>query len=419
MLVLLLTLVCGQASAASKPKFVVSAPTTAPLAYGKVPVRASLKSNKSAKVRVARFYVNGKLVTTDRRTPFKIKGGVKFDTRKLSKSKPYVTLLVKYEQIKKNGKIAKKSLKKRIRVSFIGSGNVNAKGTPLAPPFGYPLAYSEEFNGNSLDTSIWNDQRYDSLDEGTPGTPAMSRPYNYAEGASYNPNNVSVGDGELTLKLTDDQAPHPSGAGLPRSTGMVNSKNKFSFKYGYVETRAMVPGCNGCWPSFWIMPSTNDNWPPEIDIFEYFQFSVYSKPYPHTVFHWKPDGPEGDDQFEWHTSENDFVPSPKPQEWFVTHPSGKDVNYLNQWHTYGLLWTKDYAEIYVDGKFGARVTGASKLPQEPMYLIYMMAICRVDDDPTGDIINGVDTRQCTPETGASPAGPEMKIDYLRVFSHDT
>lgn len=420
MLVLLLTLVSGQASAASKPKFVVKAPTTAPLAYGKVPVKASLSAKKSAKVRVARFYVNGKLVTTDRRTPFKIKSGVKFDTRKLPVSKPYVTLLVKYEQLKKNGKIAKKSLKKRIRVSFVGgSGNVNAKGAQLSPPFGYPLAYSEDFNGNTLDTSRWNDQRQDSRDEGTPGTPAMSRPFNYAEGAAYNPANVSVGDGELKLKLTDDQAPHSSAGDLTRSTGMVNSENKFSFKYGYVETRAMVPGCAGCWPSFWIMPETNNNWPPEIDIFEYFQFSIYSKPYPHTVFHWTPDGTEGDDQHEWYTSETSNIPSPKPQEWFVTHPSGKDVNYLNEWHTYGLLWTKDYAEIYIDGKFGARVTGASKLPQEPMYLIYMMAICRVDDDPTGDIINGVDTRQCTPETGASPAGPTMKVDYLRVYSNET
>lgn len=418
LLACLLTFVSGQASAGPKPKFVVSAPTTAPQAYGKVSVRAKLKAKKSAKVRIARFYVNGKLVTKDRRRPFKIKRGVRFDTRKLSKSKPYLTLLVKYEQRKKNGKIVKKRLRKRIRVSFVG-GNVKAQATPPSPAFGYPLAFSEEFNGNSLDPSRWNDQRYDSRDEGTPNTPAMSRPFNYAEGAAYNPANVSVDNGELKLKLSDDQAPHPSAAGLPRSTGMVNSQNKFSFKYGYVETRAMVPGCAGCWPSFWMMPTTNNSWPPEIDIFEYFQFSIYSKPYPHTVFHWTPDGDEGDDQHEWYTSETSDIPSPKPQEWFVTHPSGKDVNYLNQWHTYGLLWTKDYAEIYIDGKLGARVTGASKLPQEPMYLIYMMAICRVDDDPTGDIINGVDTRQCTPETGASPAGPTMKVDYLRVYSHDT
>jgi beta-glucanase (GH16 family) len=425
MLVLLLTVVGGQASAASKPKLLVAAPNNAPVAYGNVPVRATLKSKKSAKVSIARFYLNGRLITTDRSYPFSIKRGFKFDTRTLSATKPFLDFLITYEQGKKPGKVTKNSVRKRVRLKLTGlpNPNVSAKGSgstfdPANP--GYPLAYSEEFDGPSLDTSIWNDQRLDSIDENDPLKPAMSRPYNFAEGAAYNPDNVSIEDGKLKLAISDAQAPDPSAAGLSRSTGMVNSRGNFAFKYGYVETRAMVPECNGCWPSFWIMPATGDNWPPEIDIFEFFQFSIYSKKYPHSVFHWTPDGDEGDDQFPEHYNTDDApVPSPKPQEYGVTHPAGVIGNYLNSWHTYGLRWTHDFAEIYVDGKLGARITGASKLPQEPMYLIYMMAICRVDHDPTGDIVNGVDTRQCTPETGTPAAGNEMKVDYMRVYSDDT
>jgi beta-glucanase (GH16 family) len=67
-----------------------------------------------------------------------------------------------------------------------------------------------------------------------------------------------------------------------------------------------------------------------------------------------------------------------------------------------MLWTPDYAEIYFDGKPGARVTGASKLPQEPMYLIYQMAIEKYFDG------------QPSPAAGST-----MKIDYLRVYSNDT
>ncbi|MGH2960558.1 MAG: glycoside hydrolase family 16 protein, partial [Solirubrobacterales bacterium] len=300
LLVFLLTLVSGQASAASKPKFVVSAPTAAPVSYGKIPVRATLKSKKSAKVSIARFYLNGRLITTDRKYPFAIKRGFKFDTRTLPASKPYLDFLISYERGKKPGKVTKKSLKKRVRLAFTGLPfpNVNAKGSGFDPANpGYPLAFNEEFDEPTLDTSIWNDQRTDSIDEETPGTPAMSRPYNYAEGAAYNPDNVSLADGKLRLTISDEQAPDPSAEGLTRSTGMVNSRGKFAFKYGYVETRAMVPECNGCWPSFWIMPASNDNWPPEIDIFEFFQFSIYSRTYPHSVFHWTPDGDEGDDQF--------------------------------------------------------------------------------------------------------------------------
>lgn len=400
MLVLLLTLVSGQASAASKPRFIVSAPTTAPLAYGKVPVKASLGAKKSAKVRVARFYVNGKRVTTDRRTPFKIKSGVKFDTRKLPKSKPYLYLSVTYEQLSKNGKVSKKTLKKRVRVSFIG-GDVTAKGggPRPTPPFGYPLAFSEEFDGTDLDTDVWNDQRYDSLDEQVPGTPAMARPYHLHEGAAYGTDNVSVADGKLNLTLLDQPASDPSAVGFDRSTGMVNSKGKFSFKYGYVETRAWVPECQGCWPTFWIMPSANDDWPPEIDIFEFINVAAYRSQIPHTVFHWKPDGPEGDNQGFEHRYDPDSNPN-KPQEWFVTRPAGETGNFMGQWHTYGLLWTPDYAEIYFDGNLGARVNGASKLPQQSMYLIYQMAIALAKE-------------------GSPAAGSTMKIDYLRVYSRDT
>lgn len=423
LLAYLLLGVAGPAAAAKRPKLVVSSPTLAPTVPGNVAVRANLSAKRSTKVSIARFYVNGRLVTTDRSYPFAIKRGVKFDTRKLPTKRQYLDFLVTYEIGRKPGKVVKRLLKKRVKISFTGfDPNVNAKGQPFDPANpGYPLVFDEKFNGPALDTSMWNNQRTDSIDEETPGTPAMSRPFNYAEGAAYNPDNVSVSGGQLDLRVSDDQAPDPSAGDLTRSTGMVNSKGKFAFKYGYVETRAWVPQCNGCWPSFWIMPATNDNWPPEIDIFEFFQFSIYSKTYPHTVFHWTPDGnDEGDNQFFEHYNSDDApVPSPKPQEYGVTHPAGESGNYLDSWHTYGLHWTPNYVEVYVDGKLGTRINGASKLPQEPMYLIYMMAICRVDTDPSHDVENGGDGRQCTPETGTPDAGESMKIDYLRVYSNDT
>lgn len=404
----LLLAVCGPAAAAPPAKLVVSAPGAAPVNPAKVAIAATLKTPRGAKIKRARFYVNGKLVTTDKRTPFAIKKGVRFDARKLPARKPFVTILVSYEQTLRSGKIAKKSLKKRVRLSF-KSGDVGAKGEPPLPPWtGYRLVLNEDFGGDSLNTSVWNDQRLDSIDEEDLETPAMSRPFNFAEGAAYNPDNVTVGDGALKLNVSDDQAPDPSAGDLTRSTGMVNSNKKFSFKYGYVETRAWVPECGGCWPSFWMMPATDDNWPPEIDIFEFFQFSIYSRTYPHTVFHWAPDGTEGDNQFFEHYNTDDApVPSPKPQEYGVTHPAGEGGNFLNSWHTYGLLWTHDYVEVYIDGKLGTRVNGASKLPQEPMYLIYMMAICRIDGN------------QCEADTGTPPAGSAMKIDYLRVYSNNT
>lgn len=394
LLACLLSIASGQAAAATSPRLVVSAPTTAPSIPGKVAVSASLNSSRSEKVRVARFYVNNILVTTDRRYPFKVKRGVTFDTRQLPAAKPYLRLAVKYDQRRKSGKIAKMTLKKSIRVAFLitPDPNVNAQSTgppPVPTKFGYPLAFSDEFDGTALNTGKWNRQRYDRLDLWT--TDPLSHPFNDKEDAAYGIPNVSVVDGALNLKLLDSKATG-SAPEYTRSTGMVNSRNKFSFKYGYVETRALVPDCIGCWPTFWVMPG-DDTWPPEIDIFEFINVQSAQARYPFSVFHWKPDGSEGDNQHEHHVNE----PDEQPQEWFVTKPAGNTGNFMGQWHTYGMLWTPAFVEIYFDGVLGARVEGVTKLPQQPMYAIFQMAIGKA-------------------EYGIPPAGSTMKIDYVHVFT---
>ncbi|MGH2960559.1 MAG: hypothetical protein ACRDKE_13205, partial [Solirubrobacterales bacterium] len=67
------------------------------------------------------------------------------------------------------------------------------------------------------------------------------------------------------------------------------------------------------------------------------------------------------------------------------------------------LWTETSVKFYVDGVLGSEVVGASKLPQQAMYLIYQMAI--------GDPSQG--------PFGVAPAGSTLSIDYLRVFSSNT
>lgn len=382
LLACLLSIASGQAAAATSPRLVVSAPTTAPSIPGKVAVSASLNSSRSEKVRVARFYVNNILVTTDRRYPFKVKRGVTFDTRQLPAAKPYLRLAVKYDQRRKSGKIAKMTLKKSIRVAFLitPDPNVNAQSTgppPVPTKFGYPLAFSDDFGGAALSTERWNTQRSD------PGY-APGHVYNDLEGAGYLTSNVSVSGDVLSLKTSLTPA-----AGESTSTGMVNTRGKFSFKYGYIETRALVPKCSGCWPAFWILPYTPQfAWPPEIDIYEYVDSSKF--PYPYSTLHWIPDNvSEGDDHPDHHAS--------ALEEYFNTTPGGKVNDFTGGWHTYGMLWTKNYVEFYLDGELGSRVDGETKIPQQAMYPIFVLS--------AGDHA-----------TYGTPAGSTMKVDYMRVFT---
>lgn len=386
----------------------VSAPTTAPAVPGKVAVRAQLNAKRSAHIVSAKFYVNGKRVTTDKSYPFKVKRGVTFDTRNLPSTKPTVRLSVVFKIRKSNRKLSTRTLKRNVRINLLlnPAPSVGAKSTETPPPvpvptkFGYPLALDENFAGSSLDPGKWNTQRYDQLDGWAANNPPLFRPFHTLEGAAYNTDNVSVADGALNLKLNGPASPAASAAGFTRSTGMVNSKGKFKFKYGYVETRAWVSDCIGCWPTFWIMPE-NNTWPPEIDIFEFVNPQNEQKRYPHAIVHWKPDGPEGDDQHKW----TQVIDGAKSQEWFTTYPVGESGDYMGtgQWHTYGMLWEPNRVDFYVDGVLGTSVVGASKLPQTAMYLIYQMAIGDPNKFPAG----------------VAPDGSTLSVDYLRVFSSNT
>jgi len=72
-------------------------------------------------------------------------------------------------------------------------------------------------------------------------------------------------DNGLVLKATYD--------GTTIRSTRINTKNKFSFKYGKIDIIAKVPKGVGTWPALWMMPLHNKygHWPRsgEIDIMEH------------------------------------------------------------------------------------------------------------------------------------------------------
>ena len=96
------------------------------------------------------------------------------------------------------------------------------------PPEGHKLAWSDEFNGATLDLSKWNyrlDSRLMSVQK---------------------KENVSVSNGVLRLELKKE----PAGK-LNFTAGGVISKQLF--KYGYYEARFKCPPTKGWHTSFWMM----------------------------------------------------------------------------------------------------------------------------------------------------------------------
>lgn len=171
---------------------------------------------------------------------------------------------------------------------------------------------SDEFEGDSLNTEKWwvytgqvyNNEKQTYLDDGS---------------------TVEVSDGILKLKAYKKNNVWYS--------GKIQASDRMPFKYGYVEASLKLPGANGVWPAFWMMPQSSvyGGWPSsgEIDIMEYSPSVSGSKTY--ATIH--------KNSTCWNKSSH-------------LYPTLGNLSFASQntaFHRYGLLWTEKTLEAYYDG----------------------------------------------------------------------
>ncbi len=124
---------------------------------------------------------------------------------------------------------------------------------------GYQLLWNDEFDGENLNTDIWNYE---------PHEPGWTN--NELQEYTTSTDNVFVKDGNLILKAikTTDAAGKDY-----YTSGKITTQNKQDFMYGKVVVSAKVPRGQGLWPAIWMMPKVQEfygEWPKcgEIDILE-------------------------------------------------------------------------------------------------------------------------------------------------------
>jgi hypothetical protein len=233
---------------------------------------------------------------------------------------------------------------------------------PWGPTTGsWHVAFDDEFSGTTLDSSLWN--------TGWMGN-GLTGPMNSNELECYSPAQDVVANGELDLNMAaSPQTGCPMYGGPhtvnePYVSGMVNTQGKFSYTYGFLETRVWLPGgpwAGVDWPGVWEVgsPAPQNG---EIDDVE---------------------GLGGRACFHFHDS--------------TGTPTGDCLGgYGGAWHTYGVDWEPGNVTWYYDG---VAVGGASaNITSAPMYLIADLA---VDSAQGGPI--------------SAPAS--LRIDYIRVWQH--
>lgn len=126
---------------------------------------------------------------------------------------------------------------------------------------GYTLAWSDEFNGTSLNTSDWTVEGGD----GCPNVCGWGN--NELEFYTGRSENLFFQDGKMIVEARKEAY-----NGKNYTSSKIVSRGKKTFKFGRIDIRAILPKGKGIWPAFWLLPQSNlfGGWPTsgEIDMME-------------------------------------------------------------------------------------------------------------------------------------------------------
>jgi beta-glucanase (GH16 family) len=257
-------------------------------------------------------------------------------------------------------------------MSYVTSG-------PLAPPQGYSLAWSDEFDVEGLpDASKWSfDTEYNAA-----GWHNEEKQY-YSTGRLQN---ARVEDGRLIIEARAEMLKprqFPDTAGQKFTSARLTTRGKGEWKGGFFEIRAKLPCGRGTWPALWLLPAAGgEDWKNgEIDIMEHVGFQ------PGIVHH------------SVHTSAANFRRG--------NHPTAAEKlpDACRAYHDYQLLWSEDELVLGLDGRaaFAYRRLGEAEWPfDQPFYLLMNVAVGGVWGGA-----KGIDEK-------ALPA--RLEIEHVRVFA---
>ena len=242
----------------------------------------------------------------------------------------------------------------------------------------FELTWSDEFDGDSLDGAKWG-------------------PHGFGGGAHKRRDGwwamemAEVRDGKLhipSVYLEEGAAGGPAGY---NSLG-IDTRGRFSQKYGYFEARCRLPKGQGLWSAFWMyndVVGAADSSPQkgtEVDVYEsaYWGNNWPKKNSVSSNLHYYDGGYAG------------TLHSQNVGRWFAGRP-------YDSFHTYGVEWNEDEYIFYIDG----RETGRSDFGgvcQNELWLL--LSVEHQFGGWAGDIR---ENRPC--------GMTDFVVDYVRVYQY--
>ena len=220
---------------------------------------------------------------------------------------------------------------------------------------GWILVWEDEFEGNSIDRTKWRIEDAALVKNN--------------EMQYYSPEEVFLKKGCLVLRSQKRKKENRN-----YTSGLIETKGKYTQTFGRFEMRAKFPFGQGIWPAFWLMNSMG-KWPPEIDIGE---LLGHERNKVHMTNHygsWPQNRMEGE------------------------HYEGPD--FTESFHSFAIEWEPDEIRWFVDGV--KRFFTRKNIPDIPFYIVINTAV-------GGDWPGFPDNTTKFPQY--------YTVDYVRVYKRD-
>jgi len=246
-------------------------------------------------------------------------------------------------------------------------------------PTHWKLVWSDEFNGNSLDTSKWN------FNVGGDGWGNNELQY-YTDGE-----NIKVLNGKLIL-----EARNMTFGGNEYTSARITTQGKASWTYGKIEARIKLPYGRGIWPAFWMLGENIDSagYPNcgEIDIME----MVGSADGPENATIWG----------SLHRPRPDATESNEIKSETVSYKNAHGKWFNNNYHIFGIVWSSRQIQYYVDKHIFMKVSiplsgrDGYAVFRKPFFVVLNLAV-------GGDWPGSPDDTTNWPK--------QMEVDWVRVY----
>lgn len=243
------------------------------------------------------------------------------------------------------------------------------------------LVWSDEFDGAALDTNSWFADSGDGSQYGLNG-------WGNNELQWYLPANAQVSGGMLVINVLEQAQ-----SGYDYTSARIITRDKFAFRYGRIEARIRLPGGQGIWPAFWLMPQDElyGGWAAsgEIDIMEAINLGGAGGNETHGTIHYG-------GSFPGNLSSGESV----------TVSSSATALF----HDYAVEWDENEIRWYLDGTLFSTRNAWSSTSQaypapfdQPFYILLNVAV-------GGNWPGAPDVSTVFPVS--------MEVDYVRVYSGD-